>query len=338
MSSSQRAPLPSARGVRRRAQLAQLLNPRAYQAYLRRKLGLRWVIDLAPDVASTLFLAGTARSGTTWLSDLINFRNDYRYVFEPFHGERVPETRSFGFRTYLRPDAEAPELTSITREILCGRIRNPWTERFNRRLIARQRLIKEVRANLFLKWLREKFPELKIVFVLRHPCAVAQSHSTKNYGDSLEALLQQRELVSDFLAPHRDFLANLEGCFERAVALWCIETLVPLSQLAPGDVHLMFYEDLLQDAEGTLRRLFNYLGRPFDPAIERVLTRPSATSTRESAVTEGRDPLTAWQGRVSDEQVKAALAMLDRFGLGGIYASGPLPSADALFARFGHRI
>jgi hypothetical protein len=338
MSHALLAPIPSARGVRRRAQLAQLLNPRAYQAYLRRKLGLRWVIDLAPEVGSTLFLAGTARSGTTWLSDLINFRNDYRYVFEPFHGERVPETRGFGFRTYLRPDAAAPDKLAVTREILCGRIRNPWTERFNRRLIARKRLIKEVRANLFLKWLRENFPELRIGFVLRHPCAVAQSHSTKNYGDALEALLHERELVQDFLAPHRKFLAGLGGCFERAVALWCIETLVPLAQLAPGDVHLMFYEDLLGDPDGTLRKLFTYLGRPFDPAIHRVLARPSPTSTRESAVTEGRDPLTAWQERVSPEQTQSALAMLDRFGLGGIYDASPLPNADALFARFGHRV
>ena len=44
--------------------------------------GVRAVLDWNGDLGRTVFLAGTARSGTTWLSELINHRNDYRYIFE----------------------------------------------------------------------------------------------------------------------------------------------------------------------------------------------------------------------------------------------------------------
>ena len=37
------------------------------------------------DHRSSVFLAGSGRSGTTWLSEIINHRRGYRYVFEPFN-------------------------------------------------------------------------------------------------------------------------------------------------------------------------------------------------------------------------------------------------------------
>ena len=34
------------------------------------------------DYRKTIFLAGSARSGTTWLQEIVNFNNDYRVLFE----------------------------------------------------------------------------------------------------------------------------------------------------------------------------------------------------------------------------------------------------------------
>ena len=41
------------------------------------------------DHRSSVFLAGSGRSGTTWLSEIINHRRGYRYVFEPFNPREV---------------------------------------------------------------------------------------------------------------------------------------------------------------------------------------------------------------------------------------------------------
>ena len=41
-------------------------------------------VDLGKgDHRDAVFLAGSGRSGTTWLSEVINYKGGYRYVFEP---------------------------------------------------------------------------------------------------------------------------------------------------------------------------------------------------------------------------------------------------------------
>lgn len=120
-------------------------------SFIKRRLASRLVIDRDPDPRKTIFLAGTARSATTWVSDIINYRNEYRYIFEPFNSQKVPLVTPFGWRKYLRPDEQNDQLLDIARVILTGKIQNEWTERFNKRFRCDQRLIIEIRANLFLK-------------------------------------------------------------------------------------------------------------------------------------------------------------------------------------------
>ena len=44
------------------------------------------VIDMNNDISKAVIVAGAARSGTTWLGDIINYKNDYRLMFEPLQG------------------------------------------------------------------------------------------------------------------------------------------------------------------------------------------------------------------------------------------------------------
>lgn len=37
-----------------------------------------------------VFVAGSRRSDTTWLQEIINYRRDHRILFEPFFHARVP--------------------------------------------------------------------------------------------------------------------------------------------------------------------------------------------------------------------------------------------------------
>ena len=39
-------------------------------------------IDADPDHRKTTVLAGSGRGGTTWLAELINYENDYRFMFD----------------------------------------------------------------------------------------------------------------------------------------------------------------------------------------------------------------------------------------------------------------
>jgi len=126
-------------------------------------------VDTAGGLENTIFLAGSGRSGTTWIAELMNFDNSYRFIFEPLHINRVPLAKPFGWRRYLRPDDDNPELLDSMKTILGGRFRNSWTDHFNRCWIPKKRLVKEIRANLLLGWLHKHFPQVRIVLLLRHP-------------------------------------------------------------------------------------------------------------------------------------------------------------------------
>ena len=49
--------------------------------------------------------------------------------------------------------------------------------------------------------------------------------------------------------------------------------------VAPGRVRRVFYEDLIEDTEGEVRRLLDWLGLEFDPACLRFFDNPRAVAT-----------------------------------------------------------
>ncbi|HEU4848388.1 MAG TPA: hypothetical protein VFT03_09325 [Rubrobacteraceae bacterium] len=155
-------------------------------------------VDLG-DHRSSVFLAGSGRSGTTWVSGLINHRNAYRFVFEPFRQDKVGICENFGRKQYLRSGDRREEYLGPARTILTGGLRSLWTDRFNEKLVARRRLIKDIRANLLLGWMRANFPGMPIVLLLRHPCAVVASQLALGWRDVLSETMEQEELVEDFL-------------------------------------------------------------------------------------------------------------------------------------------
>jgi hypothetical protein len=293
-------------------------------------------LDRDRDHRRTVFLAGSGRSGTTWVADIINYRNDHRYIFEPFHRHRVRACRKFGYRQYIRPGDTDPEFLEAATRIVTGRLRNLYADQHNRQRMAHRRLVKEVRANLFLKWLNSHFPGMPMVLLLRHPCGVASSRLKVDWtgGADLRQLLAQPQLLEDHLEPFRAELAQTEDRFERMVYFWCIENVVPLRQFSPGEIHVMFYEHLCLEPEAEIERLLTFLGRGYDAEALKTVARPSSATRTDSAVISGEDLVAAWRKHVPQEQVSRAMEILARFGLDAIYSEDPVPilrgSDDAL--------
>jgi len=299
---------------------------------VRRRLRVPCLVDRGSDHTSAIFVAGTGRSGTTWVSELINHENEYRFVFEPFKESRVPAAGRFGTRRYLRPDDDDPLLRAAAADILSGRIRDPWTDRFNRRVIAGRRIVKAIRANLLLKWLHVQFGGLPIVLVCRHPCAVVSSYVRHGWYGRVGPFLDQPELLEDHLSPYRSAIEAAGTRLERATVVWCVETLVPLSQFRPGEIHVVFYEHLVSEPGETMDELFRFLGKPErEVPPEKLATKPSMTSRADSAVSSGdADRIRAWHDRLTEREVERILEIVRLFGLDVLYARDPLPNAEQL--------
>jgi hypothetical protein len=286
-------------------------------------------VDLGKgDHTSSVFLAGSGRSGTTWLSRIITHRRGFRYVFEPFNPREVGPFGHFKTKQYLRPDDQREQFIGPARLALTGLLRHPWTDRFNGRIVARRRLIKDIRANLLLGWMRANFPGMPIILLLRHPCAVVASRLDLGWKDNLSETMEQRELVEDFLLPMEAEIRAAKDDFERHLFLWCIDNYVPLKQLGPQEVHLTFYENLLARPEAELQSLLTFLGEDFDDRVYRHLRRPSPLSRKNAPCPSSE----GWRTRVGARQRQRATEILGLFGLDRIYGEGAMPDTSGAYA------
>jgi hypothetical protein len=286
--------------------------------------------DVNPDPRATTFVAGTGRSGTAWAANIANYDQSARYMFEPFNPYKVPICAGFRYRQYLRPDDVDPRYVDPACAIVTGRVKNDWIDQFNRRVVSRSRVIKEIRANLLLKWLKCRFPDIRLVLMLRHPCADANSRLHLGWQSHLDEMLGQPDLIEDHLAPFAAAMLAAETQFEKHVFLWCVENYVALRQLSRDDAHLIFYENLCEHPKREVEALFAFLGRKVTPDVFYRLAQPSELSREESAIVQGGSLVDSWRRQVSPEMIAAAMRILALFGLDAIYsAESSMPDVEA---------
>jgi hypothetical protein len=304
--------------------------------------GHRWLarrafVDRAGGVERSLLVAGSGRSGTTWLAELLAGTRR-RVVFEPLHPVRGPFP-DLGVRRYPRPGAADPALESAFEAILTGRLRDPWTDQYNATLLPKGRLVKDVWANMALGWVRDRFPEVRIILLLRHPAAVIRSQALLErwdwHADPIR-LVAQPDLVADHLGGMVDLLGSAPRGLDASVLTWCVENLVPLRALGPHGAHVVFYEHLVQRPETELRRIASFLGEPFDVRVVERAGRPSPLARTDSAVVRGVDASSSWVEEVPPSVRGHVAELVARAGLGRIYGEDPAPlvgsGADAFSA------
>ena len=286
--------------------------------------------DTNRDVNRSILIAGTGRSGTTWLADIIASPIiPCRVMFEPYHSDKVSEFNSYHYFHYLRPEDDDPQLQSFCQKIFSGAIRHPWIDRQIEHLRPEYRLVKEIRANLFLRWIHDRFPEVPLLFIIRHPCAVVLSRMNLKWAtdSDIEPFLAQPALIEDFLSDKMNMIKRAKTPEEKHALIWCISNLVPLHQFRSHPLHIVFYEHLCEQPEVELPKIFNTIGHSFnDSAVDRV-SRPSTTAMRTSAVVTGRDKISHWREKLASKQIDNILSVVEQFGLGYLYDDSLRPVA-----------
>jgi hypothetical protein len=284
-------------------------------------------IDLGHDHRDTVLLAGSGRSGTTWVAEMINFDNSYRLIFEPL---RAGQFKPFHGRRYLRSGEKNPILADLFRTIVDGEFRSLLADRYNRQPFPRKRLVKEIIINLSLAWLHRQFPDIPIILLIRHPYAVLASRLRLGWNYSLRPFLMQESLVADFLSPFKADMETVTSALDVHLYHWCIETLVPLKQLRPGEVHLAFYEDFCEQPRHELERLFAFLGKNTTDRLFRRVNRPSSQTWGRSPLRSAR--LAGLRDNFSSKQLQRTDAVLREFGLDVLYDRNGEPNHAAALA------
>lgn len=299
------------------------------------RLSHRLYIDVGPPDATT-FIAGMGRSGTTWVGAVVNHDFRYRVLFEPFLPHDVPAASVFGPFPYVRPwDADAGK-REAAETILSGRTPRGTVDRGHRGRVFRQRIIKEVRCNLMLGFLKAVRPAMPMVFVVRNPFAVTASWLRLKWGTvpyesrlELDVILQHAELLTDFPAV-RSALGAIDrsDAFERAIFQWSLLHLVPLRHLESGQALLLRYEDLVRAPRPVVEELARYLQVPMSgPTLEQALERTTATDFLHRGPRVSHNAvLSDWQDVLTTRQIARGHEILASLGLDDLYDADGMPT------------
>lgn len=138
---------------------------------------------------------------------------------------------------------------------------------------------------LYVGAIRLFLPNARIVDVRRHPLACCFANWKQLYGSGLE---------------HTYSMENMGRYYADYVRLMRL-----MDKVQPGKIHRVIYERLVDDVEGEVQRLLDYLGLPFDEAClafhsnERSVRTISAEQVRRPINRDGLDqwrPYEQWLG------------------------------------------
>ncbi len=297
-----------------------------------------FMLDLAGPTPQ-VFVAGMARSGTTWVTDLINHDGRHRILFEPFFPKRVKEANDFEYLQYLPPGSDHAALSAAAKTILSGSLRNPWADRDNQRWFYFRRMIKDIRCNLMLKWLSDLAPRMRVVLVIRNPFSVATSWLRLGWGTvpgsertDIAMLLDQPALCAAYPSIEEAYARmDVDDPFQRLILEWAILHHVPFQQFSAGGLYVLHYENLLLDFEAESARLFTFLDAPSPNVTLHSGNHHGQKSSRTNWLKrdfsgDTRALVSEWKSTFSTEQVKKANEILSAFSLQHIYDGDGLPT------------
>jgi hypothetical protein len=293
--------------------------------------------DRSYRLEDTIFVAGWARSGTTWLAEVLSTIPRSAILFEPLH-DRVPAAAAAGFpvkNAILAPGEGTAEQKRFMERVLRGQVLNWWTCSANpvrRAVRPKLWIVKEIHANYLIDWILGTFPVRRSVLIVRHPCAtivsrMAQGWTTKDFNEG-QLKLKHRAVRQKF--PHLDALCrNLKDPYQVLAARWCLMNYVPLS-INPRPFHVIAYESLATRGVSDLIPMFADWGIEVPPAMQASLGRASATT--KAAVLQGaghQQSVGRWRKSLTDDQTERILRVVRDFGM-DFYTGAPEPDYDRL--------
>ena len=305
-------------------------------------------IDVAGGPSRSVIIFSSHRSGSTLLSEILAQHDRQRLIFEPLRHDAVGLSRNIPRCMYVDPASDDPEVDRVFKKLLSGRIRNLWVDKQNTSRLPRGRVIKDCYGTNLAPYLATHFPEVPLIFLLRHPVATAHSAVALGWFDEIDIILEQHDLISKQFEAQTSIIeavaASERNTVTRFVLRWCLENSIPVDLLSRRSTHVVFYEDLVRSGEAELDRLAEFLcrrsptewsGWHHDPAL---LTRPSATGTAWHDGSRAPSPeqrRNGWQDGVAPVELAQSMKILGAFGLDRLYGAGPDPllAADHVLTR-----
>lgn len=289
-----------------------------------------------------VFLFTTPRSGSTWLMELIWSQPGFKAVNEPLD-LRVPLVREhLGIDTWeeLQNNSSLPLLHRYIEGYCANKIHTtepaPWLNRYykpvTRRIVFKIIHGGENRVN----WFRDTFGG-KVVFFVRHPIAVALSHKA---FPRLEAYINS-DFSQHFTSAQLDMAASIirnGSKLQKGVLDWCFQNALPLRD-REDDWAVVTYEQLVLQPESAIEHLAEKLILPDRERMVKLLDRASGVKRKSdeetkqllderSSESKRKRLISKWKDKVSDEEERDAMQILEAFGIDAYRFGSFLPAQD----------
>jgi len=283
-----------------------------------------------------IFLFSTARSGSTWLMEMIACHKGIKVVNEPFLVTRfsdAPNAILPNWNCLLpNPDREAL-LESYIRTLIDNKLAVgvPLPHERLYKMFTNRVLFKILRCKDMMNWFEDKF-EGKILYLVRHPVATAASRS--NYG-RLPLFLANEVFCEQYLTPDlREFgvgILNNGTDIEKKALDWCLQNRPPLKFLDRSNWICTTYENLVVDP-GEIVRVLHAIGISCSQQLDKRLSEASLSSRRSDKTTkeflrnskswgERAYLIRKWRQKVTTEEERKVFAIVERFGI-DLYKAG----------------
>lgn len=265
-----------------------------------------------------IFVTGSHRSGSTWLSEMLALAEGTKVAHEPFNIASWAYALDglarhwFTYAPALPGDAALAAFDKVLKR-KTGRV-------FLRREIQRwfppsrggRLIVKDPIACVSSEWLANNFG-LEVIVLVRHPAAFAASLKRLQWEFPFDHLLEQDSLMEEHLQPYRDEIERRPTeIVAQAALLWkCLySVLFTYVDRNPGWT-VRTHEQLSREPVAGLKELYEALGLRWTKAIEdqiRSHTQPgNPLAAPEGVVHEmTRDSVanaSAWKKTLTEEEI-----------------------------------
>jgi len=208
-------------------------------------------IDALPACASPAFLVGFPRSGTTLLNQVLDTHSAIQTLEEKPPASKIMDAVRSMPRGYPHalPDFDALDVAYLREAYFRSAVEHGATD--PSKLVVDKFPLHITMVDL----LHRVFPEARFLFALRHPCDVVLSCFMQNF--------RLNEAMASLCT-----LADAVALYTRTMDLWELyRTQLPLT------VHTIRYEDVVDDFEGQVRTLCDFLGVPWEDSLRQFSAR-----------------------------------------------------------------
>ena len=295
-----------------------------------------------PDGSPNIFLFTVARSGSTWLMEIILSQPGGKRSREPFNLLRPEVCEHLGITEWaeLFNAGSEEKIVRYIEAISSGKLRD-W--RFRHAHPLRSNFYFLTWRTVFkiihyghdrINWFRDTFNG-RIVYLLRHPIPVSLSRPAHLELEVLITSDYRRHFTASQLELARQIVATGDK-FERGVLDWCLRNSVPLRQATP-DWCIVTYEQLVLDPGPVIHHLADRLDMHNLRRMKSRLPVASGSTHLSDQATRGmlaksRTPevkrwlVEKWRPQVSRQQAARAREVLDEFGIDEYQVGDTLPA------------